>query len=52
MKLEMLKKSLKEAPIVKIIDYDYVIHPITDGIPEIKPELLGEVTFHLPQNYH
>jgi len=47
MKLEMLKKSLKEAPIVKIIDYDYVIHPITDGIPEIKPELLGEVTFEM-----
>ena len=47
MKLERLKKSLKEAPIVKMINYDYVIHPLTDGIPEIKPELLEEVTFEM-----
>lgn len=44
MSLEYLKKSLKEAPIVKKGDYHYVIHPITDGVPEIKPELLKEVT--------
>jgi len=47
MKLEILKKSLKEAIIVKKNGYDYVIHPITDGIPEIKPELLEEVTFEM-----
>lgn len=44
MSLEHLKKSLEEAPIVKKGEYHYVIHPITDGIPEIKPELLEEVT--------
>jgi adenine phosphoribosyltransferase len=44
MNLEILKTSLKEAPIIKKGDYFYVIHPITDGIPEIKPELLKEVT--------
>jgi len=44
MSLELLKKSLLEAPIVEKGDYHYVIHPITDGIPEIKPELLKEVT--------
>ncbi|MFW6120407.1 MAG: hypoxanthine/guanine phosphoribosyltransferase [Petrotogales bacterium] len=44
MSLELLKKSLLEAPIIKKGDYYYVIHPITDGIPEIKPELLKEVT--------
>src|SRR5512136_1437901 len=44
MSLEHLKKSLYEAPIVKKGDYDYVIHPITDGVPYITPELLKEVT--------
>jgi len=43
----MLKKSLREAPIVKKGDYSYVIHPITDGIPEISPALLNEVTDEL-----
>jgi len=44
MSLELLKKSLQEAPIVKKGDYHYVVHPITDGIPEITPGLLAEVT--------
>jgi adenine phosphoribosyltransferase len=44
MSLELLKKSLYEAPIVKKGDYDYVIHPITDGVPFITPELLKEVS--------
>ena len=44
MSLELLKKSLQKAPIVKKGDYHYVVHPITDGIPEITPELLAEVT--------
>jgi adenine phosphoribosyltransferase len=41
--MELLKKSLEEAPIVKKGKYQYVIHPLTDGIPEIKPNLLEEV---------
>ena len=44
MSLKHLEKSLYEAPIVKKGDYDYVIHPITDGVPYITPELLKEVT--------
>jgi len=43
MALEKLKKSLMKASIVKKKDYYYVIHPITDGVPEIRPELLNEV---------
>jgi adenine phosphoribosyltransferase len=43
MSIEILKKSLMEAPIIKKGDYDYVIHPITDGVPKINPELLKEV---------
>jgi len=49
MSLKLFKKSLKEAPIVKKGDYHYVIHPITDGIPEIKPDLLKEVTSKMKQ---
>ncbi len=43
MSLEYLKQSLIDAPIVKKGDYSYVVHPITDGVPEIKPDLLNEV---------
>ncbi len=44
MSLEHLKQSLYEAPIVKKGEYDYVIHPITDGVPFITPGLLKEVS--------
>jgi adenine phosphoribosyltransferase len=44
MSLEHLKKSLYEAPIVKKGDYNYVIHPITDGVPFVAPDLLKEVS--------
>jgi adenine phosphoribosyltransferase len=44
MSLKHLEKSLYEAPIVKKGEYDYVIHPITDGVPFITAELLKEVT--------
>lgn len=44
MSLDHLKKSLQEAPIVKKGKYLYVVHPITDGIPEVKPVLFKEVT--------
>lgn len=44
MSLEYLKKSLYDAPIVKKGDYNYVIHPITDGVPYITPQLLKEVS--------
>jgi len=41
--LEELLKSLKESPIVKKGDYNYFVHPITDGIPEMKPKILKEI---------
>lgn len=43
MSLKILKESFKNAPIVKKGDYNYVIHPLTDGIPYIEPDLLEEV---------
>jgi adenine phosphoribosyltransferase len=48
-----LASSLETAPIVKKGSYRYVVHPLTDGIPAIEPDLLREVTDalrkHLPR---
>ncbi len=41
---KLLIESLQNAPIIKKGTYCYVIHPITDGIPEITPALLSEVS--------
>lgn len=41
--LEELKKTLKESPIVKKGEYNYFVHPVTDGIPEMKPKILREI---------
>jgi adenine phosphoribosyltransferase len=41
--LRNLKESLKNAPIVKRGAYNYFIHPISDGVPVVRPELLREV---------
>ncbi len=43
MMLELLKKSLEDCPIVPMGDYNYFVHPLTDGIPLVEPELLDEV---------
>lgn len=40
---DILKTSLEESPVVKKGEYDYFVHPITDGVPEIAPELLNEI---------
>lgn len=41
--LEKLKTSLVNAPIVKKGEYNYFVHPITDGIPLVEPAILEEV---------
>ncbi len=43
MALEALKASLEAAPVMKREDYDYMIHPLTDGIPRVEAEVLREV---------
>jgi adenine phosphoribosyltransferase len=45
--LERLKKSLLDAPVFKRGSYNYFIHPITDGVPEVRPELIREVVGHI-----
>lgn len=39
---EKLKISLIEAPIIKKGHYNYFVHPITDGVPLVDPEVLEE----------
>lgn len=45
--LEILKKSLYDSPVVRKGDYNYVVHPITDGVPEIKPALIRAVVAYI-----
>lgn len=45
--LQRLKKSLFDAPVFKRGEYNYFIHPITDGVPEIKADLIREVASHI-----
>ncbi|MBA2862520.1 hypoxanthine/guanine phosphoribosyltransferase [Methanococcus maripaludis] len=40
----LLEESLKTCPIVKRGEYHYFIHPISDGVPLVKPELLRDVS--------
>jgi adenine phosphoribosyltransferase len=47
--LEKLTKSLVEAPIVKKGDYNYFVHPITDGVPLVEADVLEEVAVAVSQ---
>jgi adenine phosphoribosyltransferase len=38
-----LRESLAEARVLDRDGYDYVVHPLTDGIPALEPGLLEEV---------
>lgn len=41
---ELLKESMKNIPTMRKGDYLYFIHPLTDGVPYITPEILQPVT--------
>src|SRR5437870_273976 len=47
MALERLRASLKGSPVVRFGDYEYFVHPITDGIPLGRPDVLDEVLTEL-----
>lgn len=42
--IEVLKASLANAPIIWKGDYPYFIHPITDGVPRLNPNVLEAIT--------
>ncbi|GGL51214.1 hypoxanthine/guanine phosphoribosyltransferase [Halocalculus aciditolerans] len=41
--MDRLRDSLHDAPIVDKDGYHYLVHPISNGVPMLKPELLREV---------
>lgn len=41
--LERLRESVNGSPVMGIGGYSYFIHPVTDGIPRMAPELLSEI---------
>src|SRR5207247_4415372 len=43
MVLEPLSASLKDTVVMRFGDYDHFVHPLTDGIPLGRPEVLDEV---------
>lgn len=40
---KLLRESALASPVVKKGDYDYFVHPLTDGVPRVHPALLKEV---------
>ena len=42
--IDVLKQSLINAPIIWKGDYPYFIHPITDGVPRLEPDVLKAIT--------
>ena len=45
--MERLRASLDDAPIIDKDGYEYLVHPISNGVPMLEPELLREVTVGL-----
>jgi adenine phosphoribosyltransferase len=42
--MKELRASLQAAPVIWKGDYPYFIHPITDGVPRMDPEVLNAIT--------
>ncbi len=45
--MDRLRESLLEAPIIEKGDYEYFVHPISDGVPVLRPELLREIVIKI-----
>jgi adenine phosphoribosyltransferase len=41
--MDRLRESLHEVPIIDKDGYSYLVHPISNGVPMLEPELLREV---------
>ena len=45
--MDLLEQSLLDAPIIEKGDYQYFVHPISDGVPMLEPELLREIVIKI-----
>jgi adenine phosphoribosyltransferase len=45
--LEKLKASLINSPVIKRGEYNYFIHPISDGVPSMDPRLVEEISDYI-----
>ena len=41
--MDRLERSLLDAPIIEKDGYHYFVHPVSDGVPMLEPELLREI---------
>jgi adenine phosphoribosyltransferase len=45
--MDRLRRSLLEAPVIEKDGYEYFIHPVSDGVPMLEPELLREIVVRI-----
>jgi adenine phosphoribosyltransferase len=45
--MDQLRQSLLDAPIIRKGDYEYFVHPVSDGVPMLRPELLREIVIKI-----
>jgi adenine phosphoribosyltransferase len=45
--MDQLRQSLLSAPIIEKDEYQYFVHPISDGVPMLEPELLREIVIRI-----
>ena len=41
--MNQLRTSLQNAPVIWKGDYPYFIHPVTDGVPRMDPDVLKAI---------
>ena len=45
--MDRLRQSLLNAPIIEKDGYHYFVHPVSDGVPMLEPELLREIVIRI-----
>ena len=45
--MDRLRQSLLDAPIIEKEGYQYFVHPVSDGVPMLQPELLREIVIRI-----
>ncbi len=45
--MDKLRQSLLESPIIEKGEYEYFVHPISDGVPMLRPGLLREIVIRI-----